>query len=66
MGIQIKGFAPFATDHATFQYTSALIEMRKQARANKNYAEGDRIRNELAKLGVTLEDRADGTIWRAN
>ncbi len=43
-----------------------LIEMRKQARANKNYAEGDRIRNELAKLGVTLEDRADGTIWRAN
>jgi cysteinyl-tRNA synthetase len=41
-----------------------LISLRAQARANKNYAESDRIRNELARLGVTLEDRADGTIWR--
>jgi cysteinyl-tRNA synthetase len=43
-----------------------LIDLRKQARKNKNFAESDRIRDELARLGVTLEDRADGTIWRAN
>lgn len=43
-----------------------LIDMRNQARKSKNFAESDRIRNELSKLGVTLEDRADGTIWRAN
>jgi cysteinyl-tRNA synthetase len=41
-----------------------LIDMRKQARANKNYAESDRIRDELAKIGVILEDRADGTVWK--
>ena len=41
-----------------------LIDLRARARAQKNYAEGDRIRNELTKLGVTLEDRADGTVWR--
>jgi cysteinyl-tRNA synthetase len=41
-----------------------LISMRMQARKNKNYAEGDRIRDELAKLGVVLEDRAEGTVWR--
>ena len=41
-----------------------LIAMRAQARADKNYAESDRIRDELAKLGITLEDRADGTVWR--
>jgi cysteinyl-tRNA synthetase len=41
-----------------------LIEMRTQARKNKNFAESDRIRNELAKLGVILEDRADGTVWK--
>jgi cysteinyl-tRNA synthetase len=41
-----------------------LIDMRAQARVNKNYAESDRIRDELAKIGVLLEDRADGTIWR--
>jgi cysteinyl-tRNA synthetase len=41
-----------------------LIDMRARARADKNYAESDRIRDELSKLGVTLEDRADGTIWK--
>lgn len=41
-----------------------LISLRAQARANKNYAESDRIRNELAKAGVILEDRADGTVWK--
>ncbi|NDJ60230.1 MAG: cysteine--tRNA ligase, partial [Chloroflexi bacterium] len=41
-----------------------LIKMRADARAAKNYAESDRIRDELAAIGVQLEDRADGTIWR--
>ncbi|MBZ0285385.1 MAG: cysteine--tRNA ligase [Anaerolineae bacterium] len=43
-----------------------LLDMRTQARKNKNYAEGDRIRDALAGLGVVLEDRADGTVWRVN
>ena len=43
-----------------------LIDMRKRARADKNYAESDRIRDKLAKAGVVLEDRADGTVWRVN
>jgi cysteinyl-tRNA synthetase len=43
-----------------------LIDLRARARASKNFAESDRIRNELAKLGVTLEDRATGTVWRVN
>lgn len=43
-----------------------LIDMRMQARQSKNFVESDRIRDELAKLGVALEDRADGTIWRVN
>ncbi|MBZ0291576.1 MAG: cysteine--tRNA ligase [Anaerolineae bacterium] len=41
-----------------------LISMRAQARANKNYAESDRIRDELMKLGVVLEDGPQGTVWR--
>ncbi len=41
-----------------------LIEQRALARKAKNYAEADRIRDELAKLGVILEDRPDGTIWK--
>ena len=41
-----------------------LVEMRAQARADRDYARGDQIRDELAALGVVLEDRVDGTIWK--
>ncbi len=41
-----------------------LIELRAQARANKDWATSDQIRDQLKVLGVTLEDRPDGTIWK--
>jgi cysteinyl-tRNA synthetase len=43
-----------------------LLEIRAQARKSKNWAESDRLRDELAKIGVVLEDRADGTVWKVN
>jgi cysteinyl-tRNA synthetase len=43
---------------------NALILARKDAKAAKNFAQADAIRNELLTAGVILEDRADGTIWR--
>ena len=43
-----------------------LIDLRARARAEKNYAESDRIRDELAAMGVLLEDGPTGTIWRVN
>ena len=42
----------------------ARIEARAQARKCKDFAEADRIRDELAGAGIMLEDKADGTIWR--
>ena len=41
-----------------------LIDMRAQARADRDYARSDDIRDQLAALGIVLEDRADGTIWK--
>jgi cysteinyl-tRNA synthetase len=41
----------------------SLIEARKHARAAKNFAESDRIRDELAAMGVALKDSKDGTTW---
>ncbi len=41
-----------------------LVELRKSARAKKDFATADQIRQGLTALGVTLEDRKDGTYWR--
>jgi len=41
-----------------------LTDLRAQARAAKDFAKADQIRKRLAELGVTLEDRSDGTVWR--
>jgi cysteinyl-tRNA synthetase len=42
----------------------ARIDARLAARKAKNYAQADRIRKELERAGVILEDGAQGTTWR--
>jgi cysteinyl-tRNA synthetase len=42
-----------------------LIRRRTEARAAKDWAAADRIRDELKSLGVVLEDTKDGVKWRA-
>jgi cysteinyl-tRNA synthetase len=71
LGGKVLGLIPAseAATNGSGQRESGLIELlislRAQARANKNYAESDRIRSELLKLGVVLEDRPGGsTVWR--
>jgi cysteinyl-tRNA synthetase len=41
-----------------------LIDARARARARGDYGEADRLRDELAKAGVVLEDGAERTRWR--
>ncbi len=40
-----------------------LIAARAKARADKDFAEADRVRDELAGMGVALKDGPDGTAW---
>ena len=42
----------------------ALIEKRQQAKQDKDWAEADRIRDELQGAGIVLEDGPGGTTWR--
>ena len=42
----------------------SLIAARRDARARKDWAESDRIRDELAARGILLEDKAGETTWR--
>ena len=41
-----------------------LVELRTDARKRKDFATADRIRQALGDMGITLEDRKDGTGWR--
>jgi len=43
-----------------------LINMRAEARANKDFALSDKIRDELAEIGIQLKDGKDGTTFSTN
>jgi cysteinyl-tRNA synthetase len=49
-------------DEAAIQ---ALIQARADAKKTKNFAEADRIRNDLLALGIVLKDAAAGTTWES-
>ncbi len=42
---------------------SILLDLREQARVNKDFAQSDLIRDRLARCGVDLKDTRDGTEW---
>ena len=42
----------------------ALIEQRRVARANRDFAAADKVRQDLLGLGIELEDKTEGTSWR--
>ena len=43
-----------------------LLEMRMQAKQNKDWATSDKIRNELTSLGFEIKDTKDGFEWKLN
>jgi len=53
--------APTGVDE---QWIEERIAARQAARKSKNFAEGDRIRNELLEQGIVLEDKGAATTWR--
>jgi cysteinyl-tRNA synthetase len=52
-------------DGLTAPLLELLIDLRNQLRKQKDFGLADQIRDRLSALGVTLEDRPDGTRWRA-
>lgn len=56
-------FTASMADGPTADDIEKLIAARLAARQAKDYAEADRIRDELLKQGIRLEDKAGGTSW---
>ncbi|MBR4301576.1 MAG: cysteine--tRNA ligase, partial [Bacteroidales bacterium] len=42
---------------------SMILEVRQQAKSQKDWATSDRIRDDLQKLGVAIKDGKDGATW---
>ena len=53
-----------AKDDIDSKAIDVLIMARKQARANRDFAKADEIRDQLNKADIILEDNVDGTTWR--
>ncbi|HVZ28397.1 MAG TPA: cysteine--tRNA ligase [Rhizomicrobium sp.] len=54
---------PRAGNMVSAEYVEARIEQRNVARAARNWAESDRIRDELLAKGIVLKDGPNGTTW---
>ncbi len=57
-------FAGDADGQISAEDIKALIEKRKQAKANRDFAAADAVRDELEAAGVMIADGRDGTTWR--
>jgi cysteinyl-tRNA synthetase len=59
-----KPASPGGDDAGVDKLVQLLIRLRDTCRENGDYAMADRIRDELAEQGISLEDRKGGTGWR--
>jgi cysteinyl-tRNA synthetase len=60
---EVLGVLPDAADELD-EDTRLLLETRATARANRDWAASDRLRDELAERGIAVEDTRDGQRWR--
>jgi cysteinyl-tRNA synthetase len=65
---EILGLRDDSTQDETNDIMRNLVDMvlnlRTEAKANKDYQTSDKIRNELIKLGITIMDTKDGVEWK--
>jgi cysteinyl-tRNA synthetase len=64
LGLVELGLAGRTVDGATEAWIEEQIQARKEARAVKDFAAADAIRDALADRGIVLEDSPDGTRWK--
>jgi len=52
------------TEDLSDKLVQLLLDMRQEARKNKDFAAADKIRDRLAELGIEIQDKQDGAVWK--
>ncbi|MGB3670025.1 MAG: DALR domain-containing protein, partial [Phormidesmis sp.] len=64
LGLEAQAVESVSTDSISDEDIESLIAQRTAAKQAKNYAESDRIRDELSQQGIVLIDKPGGvTVW---
>jgi cysteinyl-tRNA synthetase len=64
LGLRLEPGEGRAADLAAAPFIELLVALRDEARAERNWALADRLRQGLAEQGVVLEDGPEGSSWR--
>jgi cysteinyl-tRNA synthetase len=64
LGLAAGDDRPQGTSRTADDLVGLLITLRNEARARKDWATADAVRNGLTALGIVLEDKKDGTVWK--
>ena len=62
--LEMPGREPPAIDPEVRARIESLVSQRGEARRRRDFSEADRVREELHRMGVILEDTPEGTNWK--
>ncbi len=63
LGLKEEQASAGGDNHILAETLELLINLRKDAKANKDWATADKIRDELSEIGIELKDTKDGVEW---
>ena len=64
LGMKDEASAAGSSYEAFGKAVDLLLAIRQQAKANKDWATSDKIRNELTAIGFEIKDTKEGAEWR--
>ena len=66
LGLKEERGSDSGREEAFGKVVDMLLQQRQLAKANKDWATSDRIRDELAALGFEIKDGKEGSSWKLN
>lgn len=63
LGLKARGVESGSSRKLTSALVEMILRLRKEARDRKDFAESDRLRDELEEMGISIKDTKEGTDW---